>query len=320
MPPFLAYGAAYALYNYHLAKPSVGLSDYHNLRLIRAFEHGLDPASSEAGFILTHVDMVKHSPDLVRGAIGILSALSPTPSQPALRAAYELLLQTLNKVHASMERMWAHSKPAEYINYRVFLFGIKNQSMFPHGVVYEGCFENEPQYYRGESGANDAMVPLMDALLEIPFPSNPLTEHLLAFKDYRPAPHRRFLSAIQSEARALKVRQQSTANVATSLLYLQLVDSVMRFRWRHWTFAREYILRRTDHPTASGGSPVITWLPNQLFAMMEVMQQTWDDLSNEDKLSAGIDAKDLMEDMATKRQKLHAEVAKWCTEKRHAFN
>jgi hypothetical protein len=32
-----------------------GLSEYSNLRLIRSFEKGLDPKSSEAGFILTHV-------------------------------------------------------------------------------------------------------------------------------------------------------------------------------------------------------------------------------------------------------------------------
>jgi hypothetical protein len=36
---------------------SQGLSEYSNLRLIRSFEKGLDPKSSEAGFILTHVDM-----------------------------------------------------------------------------------------------------------------------------------------------------------------------------------------------------------------------------------------------------------------------
>ena len=51
----MEYAGSYALYNYRLEDPAKGL-EYSNLRLIRAFEHGLDPSSSEAGFVLVHVD------------------------------------------------------------------------------------------------------------------------------------------------------------------------------------------------------------------------------------------------------------------------
>ncbi len=54
--------------------------------------------------------------------------------------------------------MWKKSKPNDYGNFRTFIFGIKSQSMFPHGVVYEGVGEEEPVEFRGESGANDSMV------------------------------------------------------------------------------------------------------------------------------------------------------------------
>lgn len=53
--PFMEYAGSYALFNYRLEDPKKGL-EYDNLRLIRAFEHGLDPKSSEAGFVLVHVD------------------------------------------------------------------------------------------------------------------------------------------------------------------------------------------------------------------------------------------------------------------------
>jgi len=53
--------------------------------------------------------------------------------------------------------MWAKSKPGDYISFRTFIFGITSQSMFPHGVIYEGVSE-EPMSFRGESGANDSMV------------------------------------------------------------------------------------------------------------------------------------------------------------------
>lgn len=53
--------------------------------------------------------------------------------------------------------MWKKSKPNDYTSFRTFIFGITKQSMFPHGVVYEGVSE-EPMSFRGESGANDSMV------------------------------------------------------------------------------------------------------------------------------------------------------------------
>lgn len=54
--------------------------------------------------------------------------------------------------------MWGNSKPSEYLSFRVFIFGITSQSMFPNGVIYEGVEDNKPLNFRGESGANDSMV------------------------------------------------------------------------------------------------------------------------------------------------------------------
>lgn len=70
----MEYAGSYALYNYRLADPSKGL-EYDNLRLIRAFEHGVaNVRSSEAGFVLIHVAMVAHSGLLVNGVVDALAA------------------------------------------------------------------------------------------------------------------------------------------------------------------------------------------------------------------------------------------------------
>jgi indoleamine 2,3-dioxygenase len=71
--PFMEYAGSYALFNYRLEDPALGL-EYSNLRLIRAFEHGLDPMSSEAGFVLVHVDMVQNSGPLIDGVVSALDA------------------------------------------------------------------------------------------------------------------------------------------------------------------------------------------------------------------------------------------------------
>lgn len=125
--------------------------------------------------------------------------------------------------------------------------------MFPNGVVYEGENDNEPLFFRGESGANDSMIPLLDGLLQIPMPQNPLTDILKAFRSYRPLPHRQFLAHVRERAEEIGVRDYCCEDTDTAVLYLRLLDHVRSFRWRHWLFAREYIIRRTGHPTATGG-------------------------------------------------------------------
>lgn len=37
---------------------------------------------------------------------------------------------------------------------------------------------------------------------------------------------------------------------------------------------QEYIIKRTAHPVATGGSPIVTWLPNQLDAVLQQMITT----------------------------------------------
>ncbi len=58
------------------------------------------------------------------------------------------------------------------------------------------------------------------------------------------------------------------------MLYLSLLDQVREFRNRHWSFTKEYIIKRSTHPVATGGSPITTWLPNQLGVVLKAMLET----------------------------------------------
>ncbi|PPJ52658.1 hypothetical protein CBER1_10871 [Cercospora berteroae] len=315
VPAFLAYAAGYALFNYRFVNASIGASEYSNLRLIRAFEKGLDASSSEAGFILTHVDMVKHTGPLVQGAVQLLDAVAADTGVSTVADAFDHLLSTMRVIEDSMEGMWNQSKPKDYISYRTFIFGITNQPFFPNGVVYEGHADNQPQFFRGESGANDAIIPLLDHLLQIPMPSNPLTNILKDFRSYRPKPHREFLSYVRSRSEELSVQSYCLRDLQTRILYLRLLEHVRSFRWRHWLFAREYIMRRTAHPTATGGSPIVTWLPNQLFAVMELMREVWEGVSEEEREMQGKGVKEMMENVYDSYEKLDKEVERWCHER-----
>ncbi|KAK5676075.1 hypothetical protein LTS10_011365 [Elasticomyces elasticus] len=314
IPPFMAYAAAYSLYNYRVEDPAIGTDQYSNLRMIRAFQHGLDPKSSEAGFVLTHVDMVRHSAGLVSGSTQLLDAILVNNRHKAIDA-FTLLLDTMHVVEQSMETMWTNSKPKEYLGYRTFIFGITNQSMFPDGVIYEGQNDGKPMFVRGESGANDSIIPLLDGLLEIPMPDNPLTDTLKEFRGYRPKPHRDFLAGVRQEADAVGVREYCCQDTETAVCYLKLLDHVRSFRWRHWMFAREYIIKRSDHPTATGGSPIIRWLPNQLFAVMDLMRDVWDGIDDASKQDVGSNVTEMMAEAIGQRRKLQKEVDRWCQER-----
>jgi indoleamine 2,3-dioxygenase len=99
----MEYAGSYALFNYRLEDPSRGL-EYDNLRLIRAFEHGLDPKSSEAGFVLVHVDMVQNSGPLVDGVVSALDACE-SKDREAFDLGMEKVITSLAKVNQVMESM-----------------------------------------------------------------------------------------------------------------------------------------------------------------------------------------------------------------------
>jgi indoleamine 2,3-dioxygenase len=44
------------------------------------------------------------------------------------------------------------------------------------------------------------------------------------------------------------------------------------FRKKHWNLTKKYIIQNTNHPVATGGTPITTWLPNQLGATLEYIQ------------------------------------------------
>lgn len=89
-------------------------------------------------------------------------------------------------------------------------------------------------------------------------PETPLTEILTDFRSYRPGNHRDFLEWVKHRADAVGIKQYALQDQRSASVYLHALDQVRDFRWRHWCFTREYILKRTSHPTATGGSPIVT--------------------------------------------------------------
>ncbi|SNX85262.1 related to BNA2 - putative tryptophan 2,3-dioxygenase or indoleamine 2,3-dioxygenase [Melanopsichium pennsylvanicum] len=290
--PYMEYASSYALVNY-LCKDqnyqgNAGKYSFDNMELIRSFE---DASGSERGFILVHVEMVSYTGKLVSATEDALRACN-NKNIEAFEDAFERLLVTYRKINESMETMWNRSLPADYLKYRSFIFGTgpkKMNAMFPDGVVYEGV-SDQPQFYRGESGANDSIVPTGDNLLEITahMPNNELTKTLRDFRSYRPKNQREFLQQLEARATLAEVRGFAMSSSARAkALYVLLVDQIREFRNRHWMFTKSYIIQRTTYDIATGGSPILQYLPNNLSVVLKVLEESFNEITHSDKQALG---------------------------------
>ncbi|RUP42750.1 hypothetical protein BC936DRAFT_138138 [Jimgerdemannia flammicorona] len=276
------------LYNWQRKNPFKGLS-YDNLDVIRSFagtesekQHSFShqyfflssspsPHLFRKGFILNHVTMVAYSGDLIQHATDSLDAIMRC-DRPSFNRAMKSLSVTYEHINNEMDFMWSRSEAADYQKSRTFIMGTKNQPMFPNGVIYEGV-SDKPLFHRGESGANDSMIPLGDNLLQLTgtMPNNPLTEVLRDFRSYRPTNHKEFLEYVQRRADEVGLKEFALQDDLSAAFYLANVDQIRAFRHRHWNLTKEYILKYSNHPVATGGSPIVTWLPNQLGAVLSTV-------------------------------------------------
>jgi len=261
--PFMEYNSCYSLNNWFKLDPKLGVS-INNIDFWRSFMN----MKSEAGFILVHVAINQHSGNLVKSGVDVLKAAELDDREQFNKSLQEMR-DTMVFMNQEFERMYIESSPEDYNVFRTFIMGIKNQPMFPKGVVYEGCYNDEPQQFRGESGANDSVIPFCDNVLQITkfMPTNPLTDILRDFRSYRPLEQQSFLNWSEETANKIGTLEYAKKDASSMVHLLEVADQVRAFRHRHWVLTNLYIIYKSKHPIATGGSPISTWLPNQLLTV-----------------------------------------------------
>lgn len=135
----------------------------------------------------------------------------------------------------------------------------------------------EPLFYRGESGANDSIIPTGDNLLEITahMPDNDLTKVLRDFRSYRPTNQKEYLAQLEGRASMAGIRSFAQQSPRSKALYILLVDQIREFRNRHWNFTKSYIIKQSSYDIATGGSPILTYLPNNLSVVLKVLEESY---------------------------------------------
>ncbi|MDW8106838.1 MAG: indoleamine 2,3-dioxygenase [Armatimonadota bacterium] len=260
-PPVLSY-ASYALDNWRRLDPNAPI-ELGNIVLLQNFLAGLD----EEWFILVHVDIEAKAARAIR-QIPIALIAAEQGDEATLTHALEEVAAALETMYTVLARMPEACDP--YIYYhrvRPYIHGWKNNPALPNGVVYEGveAYGGQPQQFRGETGAQSAIIPTLDGLLGIQHADDPLKTYLMEMRLYMPPAHRRFLEVVEARSQ-VRPMVLSSSKVALRDAYNACVEGIYRFRALHLNYAAQYIYKQQakdlKNPTrvGTGGTPFMRYL------------------------------------------------------------
>ena len=248
-PPILSYGS-YCLDNWYRVDSKEDIS-LQNVGLITNFLGGVD----EDWFVTIHVCIENAASKAVNAATK-LSYLNEDNSINDYLANLKDIVASLKEVNNIFSRMPEKCDP--YIYYhrvRPFIFGTKDNPDLKKGLIYEGQFNNKPQFFRGETGAQSSIMPFLDGALGIYHTKDHLRHYLNEMRDYMPPEHRKMIEDVESRSNAKTYIQQSKRLVNE---YNKCLEEIRKFRALHLEFAATYIHQQSQikNPFGRGGSTI----------------------------------------------------------------
>ncbi len=260
-PPILTY-SQYVLDNWSTisADRDVSLS---NARMLQRFIGGAD----EAWFVLIHVAIeAAAAPMLARIPATIAAADSMESSE--LTDQLGAMVDTWDRMIAVFDRMPDYCDPYIYFHrVRPWIHGFTDNPALPNGIVYEGveAIGGKPQRFRGQTGSQSSIVPVMDALLAVGHHQDPLRRYLDELHVYRPPGHRRFIEDVRA-ASTVRNAVKTIDDPRLTSAYNDCLDRLTRFRTRHLEYAARYIQKQShggkgnDSAVGTGGTPFMKYL------------------------------------------------------------
>ncbi len=260
-PPILSY-QSYASDNWRRFDKS-GPIECGNIGLLQCFLGGQD----EEWFILIHIEIEKKAGKALK-AIEDAQAAVVGNDADQVESALTNLRASLAAMYAVLDRMPERCDPYIYFHrVRPYIFGWRNNPSLPDGVIYEGVDEYKGigQKFRGETGAQSAIIPAMDGVLGIEHERDELREYLMEMRTYMPPKHVAFIEAVEAGP---SVRNFVTSAQRSSLtsVFNECVELVANFRAMHLEYAGRYIHAQAQatpgNPSAvgTGGTPFMTYL------------------------------------------------------------
>ncbi len=262
-PPVLSY-ASYALHNWKRLDKNRPVA-LGNIALIQNFLGGID----EEWFILIHVEIEQLATAAIRALPLVQDAVAKNDASEANKQLQNIA-KSAAQMYDTLVRMTENCDPYIYYNrVRPYIHGWKNNPALPNGLTYKGVkeYNNQPQQFRGETGAQSSIVPCLDAVLGIGHEDGPLKQHLLEMREYMPPKHRDFMAHIDNgpSVRDLVIKNKNNDQPLRNI-YNECVTTLEKFRALHLKYAASYIQQQSQTDSANpnavgtGGTPFMKYL------------------------------------------------------------
>ena len=248
-PPILSY-ASYCLDNWYRLNQRENIS-LENVGLLTNFLGGVD----EDWFVTIHVCIEDAARDAITAADAI-SKLNEKDTVKNFSDNLKLIILSLRRVNAIFSRMPEKCDPYVYYHrVRPFIFGTKDNPDLKKGLIYKNQYNNKPQFFRGETGAQSSIMPFLDAALGIYHTEDHLRHYLNEMRDYMPPKHRRSIEIVEKRSNAKSCILESKK---LTLEYNKCLEEIRVFRAQHLEFAATYIHKQSQitNPFGRGGSTI----------------------------------------------------------------
>ena len=248
-PPILSY-ASYCLDNWYKVNQKEPIS-LDNVALINNFLGGVD----EDWFVTIHVCIEDAAGDAIDAAYK-LSRLNESNNVDDFNTNLKKILMSLKNVNNIFSKMPEKCDP--YIYYhrvRPYIFGTKDNPHLKKGLIYENQFNNKPQFYRGETGAQSSIIPFLDGALGIYHSNDNLRHYLNEMRDYMPPKHRKMIEDVEKRSKAKDLISQSKKLMN---VYNNCLEEIRKFRAMHLEYAATYIHKQAQvrNTFGTGGSTI----------------------------------------------------------------
>ena len=248
-PPILSY-ASYCLDNWYRLNKKENIS-LENVGLLTNFLGGVD----EDWFVTIHVCIEDAAREAIAAADSI-SKLNDKNSVKDFSDQLKLIISSLRKVNAIFSRMPEKCDPYVYYHrVRPFIFGTKDNPDLKKGLIYKNQYNNKPQFFRGETGAQSSIMPFLDGALGIYHTEDHLRHYLNEMRDYMPPKHRKSIEIVEKRSNAKKCILESKK---LTFEYNKCLEEIRIFRAQHLEFAATYIQKQSQitNPFGRGGSTI----------------------------------------------------------------
>jgi indoleamine 2,3-dioxygenase len=246
-PPILSYDG-YALYNWRRFQTDRPI-ELGNLDTLQNFVHLYD----EHWFILVHVEIEAIAADILAAIARIDKNLKTVP-EPDIEADLWRIAAAIGRQVNVLKRIPEKMDPKLY--YKTFRPYIR----FFENVVYEGVNQQAIDF-RGETGAQSSIVPVLVEFMKIPHQPSILTKHLEDMRRYMPKRHRLYIEQAAAMPSIKRTEYREPFNT--------ILDNMIEFRKIHYGWANEYIHKHVKDPRGTGGTPYMQWL-NQMITETEI--------------------------------------------------